>query len=147
MSQSLVDELSPLLEAKRIWREVFRDQQSVIPMDIVLLTVWYHSKGPALSMKHLVAELPYSEAGIKYHLRQLETDGLIAREPDPKDGRVVRLVPSDLLIERVLSVARAFRSIFTDGPRYTDGALSMAEVFAGNPPQNPTSLPPPRGNR
>ena len=137
MSQSLVDELSPLLEAKRIWREVFRDQQSVIPMDIVLLTVWYHSQGPTLSMKHLVAELPYSEAGIKYHLRQLETDGLIAREPDPKDGRVVRLVPSDLLIERVLSVARALRSLFIEGHQYTDGELSMAEVFNGNPPQNP----------
>ena len=137
MSQSLVDELSPLLEAKRIWREVFRDQQSVIPMDIVLLTVWYHSKGPALSMKHLVAELPYSEAGIKYHLRQLEADGLIAREPDPKDGRVVRLVPSDELIERVLSLTRALRSLFIEGHQYTDGELSMAEVFNGNPPQNP----------
>ena len=65
MDEVTSGELEPLFEARRIWREAFRDEQSVIPMDIVLLIVWYHSQGSAPSMKHLVAELPYSEAGIK----------------------------------------------------------------------------------
>ena len=140
MDEVTSGELEPLFEAKRIWREAFRDEQSVIPMDIVLLTVWYHSQGSALSMKHLVAELPYSEAGLKYHLRQLEADGLVSRESDPSDGRVVRLVSSDHLVQRVFSLTRALKSVFNGGYEQARDELSMADVFAGS-----SDTPPPSG--
>ncbi|WP_195759527.1 MarR family transcriptional regulator [Spiribacter sp. 2438] len=142
MDQDIRQQLECLFEAKRIWREAFRDEQSVIPMDIVLLTVWYHSQGPALSMKHLVAELPYSEAGIKYHLRQLEADGLVTRQSDPEDGRVVRLVPSDHLVDRVLSVTRAMKAAFNGDHHRPDGQMSMADVMAGAGSQDVPSTPP-----
>lgn len=106
-----------LMQAQRIWREVFREEQSVIPTDILLATVREYTRGQPLSMKELVAELPHSEAGIKQHLRRLEEEGLIHRQPCQQDGRVVRLAPSDHLLETIAQMGRDIQRLFAPPPK------------------------------
>ena len=106
-----------LMQAQRIWREVFREEQSVIPTDISLVIVREFKRGQPPSMKELVAELPHSEAGIKQHLRRLEKEGLIHRQACQLDGRVVRLAPSDHLLETIAQMGRDIQRLFaTDRP-------------------------------
>ena len=102
-----------LMQAQSIWREVFREEQSVIPTDILLIVVRDYKRGQPISMKELVAELPHSEAGIKQHLRRLENEGLVIRQPCEQDGRVVRLAPSDRLLETIVRMGRDIQKVFS----------------------------------
>jgi DNA-binding MarR family transcriptional regulator len=113
-----VDQLVDLLlEAKDVWRSLFHEQQSVIPTDILLSVVHRYVKKAPLSMKQLVAELPHSEAGIKQHLRKLEKEELIMRQPAEHDGRVVQLIPSQSSIEAITQLGGQLSRIFAPPPK------------------------------
>lgn len=112
-----VDQLVDLLlEAKDVWRGLFHEQQSVIPTDILLSVVHRYVKKAPLSMKQLVAELPHSEAGIKQHLRKLEKEELIMRQPAEHDGRVVQLIPSQSSVEAITQLGGQLSRIFAPPP-------------------------------
>jgi DNA-binding MarR family transcriptional regulator len=112
MKKDFVQSAELLLEAKRIWRGAFHEEQSIIPTDILLTVAYRHAEGAPMSMKQLVNDLPHSEAGIKQHLRKLEAKDLVTRQPCQHDGRVVRLLPSSTSIEAIIQIGRQLTELF-----------------------------------
>ena len=82
---------------RQIASETFPMKGSNIPVDICLAVACHHHLGDTLTMKGLVAELPYSEAGVQYNLRELRDHGWVAMQNCPEDGRVRFLVPTEKL--------------------------------------------------
>jgi hypothetical protein len=61
---------------------------SLIPFDIFTEILHSELQGVQLSVKQLFAKLPYSDMGIRYHIRQLTTEGWIETNPTKEDHRV-----------------------------------------------------------
>ncbi len=80
-------------------------QGSNIPLDICLAVAQYFETNRPLTMKQLVHELPYSEAGIQYNLRWLRQGEWVDMERNEADRRVRCLVPTTRLLEAL----RAFQ--------------------------------------
>lgn len=78
---------------------LFPVEGSNLALDICLAVGHYHFLGKTLTMKQLVYELPYSEAGIQYNLRQLRDEKWLEVEPSESDKRVRYLVPGQRLVE------------------------------------------------
>lgn len=55
--------------------------------------------GRDLTVKHLVASLPYSEAGVRKKLRRVLADGWVQMVPSPHDGRVRVIKPRAKLMD------------------------------------------------
>mgnify|MGYP002152406197 FL=1 len=84
---------------------------SLIPLDILVVVATADHAGQPLSMKELMAVLPYSATGIRYNLAQLIADGWISKARHPTDRRLVSLIPSDRVAEAFAKVrAEFFRS-------------------------------------
>jgi DNA-binding MarR family transcriptional regulator len=77
---------------------------SLIPMDILITVSVHHETGNALTMKQLLAVLPYSVTGIRYNLAQLIADGWITKARRGGDRRLVFLIPSDRVREAFAEV-------------------------------------------
>lgn len=82
---------------RQLASEMLPMEGSNIPVDICLAVAFHHRMGDTLTMKGLVYELPYSEAGIQHNLRELERDGWIDVRRCAQDRRVRRLHPSKKL--------------------------------------------------
>ena len=77
---------------------------SLIPTDILITVSVHHETGRPLTMKQLLAMLPYSVTGVRYNLAQLIADGWITKERRGEDRRLVFLIPSDRLREAFAEV-------------------------------------------
>ena len=67
---------------------------SLIPLDILVVVATAHYAGNPVTMKQLLAVLPYSATGIRYNLSQLIADGWIVKTAAADDRRLVSLLPS-----------------------------------------------------
>lgn len=81
---------------------------SLIPLDILVVVATAHHAGQPLSMKELMAVLPYSATGIRYNLAQLIADGWIIKSDSSGDRRLVHLVPSGRVAEAFARVREEF---------------------------------------
>lgn len=83
-------------------------ESSFIPFDILMLVALAHMKPEELSVKALFNSLPYSDMGIRYHLRQLVTDTWLEIHPSTSDKRRKLVIPSEKLLARLSVVEQAF---------------------------------------
>lgn len=83
-------------------------ESSFIPYDILMLVALAHAKPEELSVKALFNSLPYSDMGIRYHLRQLVTDAWLEIRPSTSDKRRKLVIPSEKLLARLSVVEQAF---------------------------------------
>ena len=88
---------------RQLASEMLPMEGSNIPVDICLAVAFHHRMGETLTMKGLVHELPYSEAGIQHNLRDLERSGWVEVRRCSEDRRVRRLHPSAKLQEALNS--------------------------------------------
>jgi hypothetical protein len=61
---------------------------SLIPYDILTAVIESELKHTELSVKQLFASLPYSDMGVRYHIRRLTNGGWIVTIPTEADKRV-----------------------------------------------------------
>lgn len=61
---------------------------SLIPFDILTEVIQSELNGEELSVKQLFAKLPFSDMGIRYHIRQLTAKGWIVTNETKGDKRV-----------------------------------------------------------
>ena len=105
---------------------------SNIPLDICLAVAHYHSMGQTLTMKQLVYELPYSEAGIQYNLRELRKEKWVEIQPSRNDRRVRHLLPGERLLN-------ALERYMEETAELVDTARTSPEALLPDAPP-----PPPR---
>lgn len=74
---------------------------SLVACDIITTVALAESEGAPLTMKQLLAGLPYSATGVRYNLSALLNGGWIYKESSGKDRRLVYLRPSARLDEAV----------------------------------------------
>ena len=70
---------------------------SLIPLLIILLVI--SKKKEKITIKILMTELPFSEMGIRYHLRKLLFKKILKLKKDPNDARKKNLLPTEKLYE------------------------------------------------
>ena len=78
------------------------NQYSVIPFHILFLVGSFYFDGKTLSLKSLLTETPFSEMGIRTHLKNLIDSGLILIQDSEEDGRVKLVTPTEKLINILL---------------------------------------------
>ena len=89
---------------------------SLIGVDILLaVTRADHGRAP-LSVKQLLAMLPYSVTGIRYNLTQLVADGWVVKSRRADDRRLVRLFPTERAAEAFAQVRRQCETHLPDPP-------------------------------
>jgi hypothetical protein len=91
--------------------EYLNISHSLIPYDIIAEVLQSELEGKELSVKQLFSKLPYSDMGIRYHIRKLTTEDWIETNPTKKDHRVKTIhskeklrVQFELLRESLVSV-------------------------------------------
>ncbi|MDR9406641.1 MAG: hypothetical protein RI516_05370 [Spiribacter sp.] len=89
---------------------------SLIPLDILATVALAHEHGNALTMKQLLAGLPYSATGIRYNLAQLLADGWLVKSAHGDDRRLVCLLPSAKMAEAFASVRLQALSLLEQSP-------------------------------
>lgn len=77
---------------------------SLIPLDILVVVAMADERGDDLTMKQLLAGLPYSATGIRYNLAQLLADEWVVKAALGNDRRLVFLRPSPKVAEAFASV-------------------------------------------
>lgn len=85
---------------------------STIPFEIILKVSIRTLKNESYGVKDLMVDLPYSNMGIRNHLRTLITDGWLTLSPNDDDRRCRNLKAS----ERCLEALRAFLETGHDPP-------------------------------
>lgn len=70
---------------------------SFIPYDILLAVMEAYIANNPLSVKALFAILPYSDMGLRYHLRRLIASEWVQLVPSPKDKRSKDLMATNKL--------------------------------------------------
>lgn len=68
---------------------------SLIAYNLLLNLRLSQQNGETTTVKSLFAGIPYSDMGIRYHLRQLLDDGWMELKPSDKDKRTRICVPTD----------------------------------------------------
>jgi len=66
---------------------------SLIPLLILLMMM--RNKNEKITIKILMSELPFSEMGIRYHLRKLLFKKILKLEKDPNDKRIKIILPTE----------------------------------------------------
>lgn len=85
-------------EVREALRREFFVRASVIPLDI-LIAVASAPETSYFGVKQLMASLPHSPTGIRYHLGHLVDDGWLRYGASPFDRRVRTLHPTDKTLE------------------------------------------------
>jgi DNA-binding MarR family transcriptional regulator len=80
---------------------------SLVAYELLLNLYLHHSRGEQVTIKALFAGIPYSDMGIRYHLRKLITDGWLELKTAQHDKRTRICVPTPLF-------ERAWLTIMTD---------------------------------
>ena len=68
---------------------------SLIAYNLLLSLYICHLRGETPTVKSLFASIPYSDMGIRYHLRKLLITGWIELRPSASDRRTKVCVPTD----------------------------------------------------
>ena len=87
---------------------------SLIPLDILVVVACAHYANQPLSVKQLLAVLPYSVTGIRYNLAQLVADGWLIKSRFGEDRRLVHLLPSERVAIAFSEVRAALLSTMDD---------------------------------
>jgi len=91
---------SLLLQARQSVLRHLYSGSSLIELDLLILVFSNHAhRREPMSVKALLAALPYSPMSSRYHLKQAASNGLIALSRDERDKRIVRVVSSAKLLE------------------------------------------------
>lgn len=77
---------------------------SLIPLDILVVVSIAHHLNQPLSVKQLLAVLPYSVTGIRYNLAQLVADGWVIKSRKGDDRRQVHLLPTEQVADAFAKV-------------------------------------------
>lgn len=67
---------------------------SLVAYELLLNLYLHHSRGEQVTIKALFAGIPYSDMGIRYHLRKLISDGWLELQTAQHDKRTRVCVPS-----------------------------------------------------
>jgi len=67
---------------------------SLIAFKLLLNLYMFQQRGEEPTVKSLFASIPYSDMGIRYHLRKLLDDGWLELKPAPADKRTKICVPT-----------------------------------------------------
>lgn len=89
---------------------------SLIPLDILVAVTRAHHRQRPLSVKQLLAMLPYSVTGIRYNLAQLVADGWLIKSRQGEDRRLVRLLPTERVINAFAEVRERSACLRAPGP-------------------------------
>ena len=84
---------------------------SLIPYDILTEVIESELNGEELSIKQLFAKLPYSDMGIRYHIRQLTTKGWIVTNETKCDKRVKTIHSQEKLRVQFGLLRKALNSV------------------------------------
>ena len=85
---------------------------SVIPYDILTEVIRSELEGKQYSVKQLFAKLPYSDMGVRYHIRQLTTEGWIETNPSQDDHRVKTIRSKEKLRIQFALLSESLNSVF-----------------------------------
>jgi DNA-binding MarR family transcriptional regulator len=83
---------------------------SLIALDILVAVTRASNAKTPLSVKQLLATLPYSVTGVRYNLSQLVADGWLIKSRRADDRRLVRLFPTERVAEAFAEVRRECES-------------------------------------
>jgi len=67
---------------------------SLVAYELLLNLYLHHSRGEQVTIKALFAGIPYSDMGIRYHLRKLISDGWLELQTAQHDKRTRVCVPT-----------------------------------------------------
>jgi DNA-binding MarR family transcriptional regulator len=67
---------------------------SMVAYDLLLNLYLHHSRGDQVTIKALFASIPYSDMGIRYHMRKLIDDGWLELRPAADDRRTRLCIPT-----------------------------------------------------
>lgn len=129
-----------IYKLRHLASEILPVEGSNIALDICLAVACHHCLSNALTMKQLVYELPYSEAGIQYNLRELRRDGWVNIRQSQADRRVRQLFPSSRL-EGALT--EYWQAIAETVKQASDAPSSVPSSFKADPEPQPFLKPPP----
>ncbi|MBP2323700.1 DNA-binding MarR family transcriptional regulator [Kibdelosporangium banguiense] len=101
--QQAFDIVVALHRLLRSLRHAVRDSNSLQPTQILVLTQLV-SAGP-MRIGELALRVPCSQPTATVAVTGLEAVGYVRREPDPADGRAIRVVVTDAGRETLLSLA------------------------------------------
>ncbi len=90
---------------------------SLIPLDILVVVSIAHHLDQPLSVKQLLAVLPYSVTGIRYNLAQLVADGWVIKARNGDDRRLVHLRPTERVAEAFAEVRAEVLETVEQPPR------------------------------
>lgn len=82
-------------------------QNSLIALDILNSVALAHFQSQPLSVKGLMAVLPHSLAGLRYHYSRLLNEGWILTVQDRDDARIRWVRPTDRLLASYQTIYRA----------------------------------------
>lgn len=68
---------------------------SLVAYELLLNLYLHHARGEQVTIKTLFAGIPYSDMGIRYHLRKLIADGWLELKPADHDKRTRLCVPTE----------------------------------------------------
>lgn len=91
-----------IYEIRSTTNKLLPNQHSVIPFHILFLVGSSYFDGKTLSLKSLLTDTPFSEMGIRTHLKYLIDNELIYISDSNEDGRVKFVTPTDKLINILL---------------------------------------------
>ena len=100
-----------IYEIRLITNKLLPNQHSVIPFHILFLVGSSYFDGKTLSLKSLLTDTPFSEMGIRTHLKYLIDNELIYISDSEKDGRVKFVTPTNKLIDILLKFDAEILSI------------------------------------
>ena len=85
-----------LLHSRTLSAEHLPIGHSFIPYDLLLQVCFHDISAPEeqLNIKSLFASLPYSDMGMRYHLRRLIDNGWINIDSNDSDPRMRRVTPT-----------------------------------------------------
>jgi DNA-binding MarR family transcriptional regulator len=69
---------------------------SLVAYELLLNLYIHHARGEQVTIKALFAGIPYSDMGIRYHLRKLIDEGWLELKTAPHDKRTRICVPTPL---------------------------------------------------
>lgn len=109
-------------------RDTMPATTSNIPLDICIEVAAGCRLGKSLTMKQLIYELPYSEAGIQYHLRGLLNDGWLLIRQSNEDRRVRHVIPGERLCEALTRFQGHIAALMNNGAVPSGPAASNPSV-------------------
>ena len=73
--------------------------QSLVALDIIYSVMGKHLEGNPSPVKTVLADVPHSPTGVRYHYKRLLADGWLETEPCDYDSRIKYLRPTAKLVD------------------------------------------------